>query len=81
MSILAGGRIVSRVLAAEAVLLDIFVAGVLGDTRWVRNGGFQEVAWSLPQEFFSGRHRIEIRAREGTFTALHHWSFKPCRGQ
>lgn len=80
MSIVAGGRIVSRVMAAEAVLLDISVAGVSGETRWVRNGGFQEVAWTLPQEFFSGRHRIQIRAREGTFTALHHWSFKPCAG-
>jgi hypothetical protein len=78
MTIAPGGRIVSRVRGGDDVTLEISVGGMLGDLRRLRNGGWQEVAWTFPRDFYSGRHRIRIQAREGTFTALHHWSLKPC---
>jgi hypothetical protein len=78
LSIVPGGRIVSRLRPETAELVEAFVIGVRGPLHRLRSGGWEEVVWDLPDEFFTGRFEVEIRARSGTFTALHHWSLKPC---
>jgi hypothetical protein len=80
MSFVPGGRIVSRVQTADAETLDIRVLGVWGSRQRLGNHGWQEVVWTLPQDFYSGRFEVEITASNGTFTALHHWSLKACPG-
>jgi hypothetical protein len=73
VSLVPGGRFVSRVQASEAALVELVVGAESVGRRELRNGGWQEVAWTIPQNLPSGRARVELRAHGGTATVLHHW--------
>ena len=73
VSLVPGGRFVSRVEANEADAVELVVGAESVGRRELRNGGWQEVAWTIPKNLPLGRAPVELRAHGGTLTALHHW--------
>jgi hypothetical protein len=79
LAVVPGGRFVTRVDAGEATELELRVGAQKLERRAARNGGWQEVAWTLPPNLSKGRVPMELRANGKSFTALHHWSVEACR--
>ena len=84
MTLVPGGRFVTRAEAREPVALELFVEAENGGTatslgrRELWNGEWQEVAWTIPPNSVFGRGTVELRVVGGTITALHHWSLEAC---
>ena len=78
LAVVPGGRFVTRVDADEATELELRVGSLGLERRVTRNGGWQEVAWTLPPTLSEGRTTVELRATGKKFTALHHWSLGTC---
>jgi hypothetical protein len=79
MSLVPGGRFVSRVQADEADALELFVGSETLGRRPLANGRWQEVAWTIPPQIPSGRSKVELHALGGSITALHYWSLEACK--
>jgi hypothetical protein len=78
ISLVPGGRFVTRVEADDADAVELFVGAETLGRLPLSNGGWQELRWTIPVRIPEGRRKIELRAHGGTITTLHHWVLETC---
>jgi hypothetical protein len=79
LSVVPGGRVVSRLAADEASAVELLLAGTTLGRKPISNDGWQELAWAVPASVRPGRTPVELRVHGGTVTALHYWALETCR--
>lgn len=69
------GRLVTRLGAEQPLTVKLRVGGRLIDRWTVSRPDFEDRALSLPADLPAGPAELEISADNGTFSALHYWSY------
>jgi len=69
------GRLVTRLGAEQPLLVTLRIGGRQVDRWTVRRPDFEDRVVSLPADLPAGTAELTISAENGSFSALHYWSY------